>query len=365
MKIVFVSQPLATGGTKRVVAALANRFYELGHEVKIIIVDNGEENSYFTYDEIEIISIAKPHNPVLDFLYRAKEIRHYLKRYKPDIVLPFATQKNVSVLFAMLFTDQKIIISERNNPFRDPRSRYLRILRKLLYFTSDGFVFQTEEAKNFFSKGIQRRSCVIANPVNLSLPDVWPGKREPRIVMVNRLDIQKNIKMGIVAFAHLIKKYPQYRLEIYGRGPLESELKEYISKKKLTGKVILKGFCSNVTEQIQNAEIFMLTSDYEGMSNSLMEAMALGLVCISTDDSNGGAKSIIKDGENGVLIPVRNTKACIYALNKVVESEEFREKLSRNAVKIRNDLSIGNVAIQWLEYIKKIVYGTRWYDGIE
>ena len=106
----------------------------------------------------------------------------------------------------------------------------------------------------------------------------------------------------------------------------------------------------------------MLTSDYEGMSNSLMEAMALGLVCISTDDSNGGAKSIIKDGENGVLIPVRNTKACIYALNKVVESEEFREKLSRNAVKIRNDLSIGNVAVQWLEYIKKIVYGTEQYD---
>lgn len=355
MKIVFVTQPLATGGTERVVAALANRFYELGHEVKIIIVDNGEENLYFTYDEIEIISVAKPNNPVLDFLYRAKEMRHYLKRYKPDIVLPFATQKNVSVLFAMLFTNQKIIISERNNPYKDPRSKYLRILRKLLYFTSDGFVFQTDEAKKYFSKRIQERSCVIANPVNSLLPDVWQGKREPRIVMVNRLDIQKNIKMGIVAFAHLIKKYPQYKLEIYGRGPLESELEEYILKKKLSGKVIMKGFCSNVTEQIRNAEVYLLTSDYEGMSNSLMEALALGLVCISTDHPTGGARALIKNGENGLLVPIRNTEACTKAIDKVLSSDSLKYNLSKNAVRIREQLSIENVAVQWETYIRKII----------
>lgn len=323
--------------------------------MKIIIVDNGEENSYFTYDEIEIISVAKPHNPVLDFLYRAKEIRHYLKRYKPDIVLPFATQKNVSVLFAMLFTNQKIIISERNNPFRDPRSRYLRILRKLLYFTSDGFVFQTEEAKKFFSRGIQKRSCVIANPINSMLPDVWVGEREPRIVMVNRLDSQKNIKMGIAAFAQVLKKYPQYTLEIYGRGSLEDELRQYISEKNLNGKVILKGFCSNVTEQIRNAMIYILTSDYEGMSNSLMEAMALGLVCISTDDPNGGSRALINDGKNGLLIPVRDTKACIQALDRVLESDKLRDMLSRNAVKIRDNLSIKSVANKWMTYIQRVI----------
>ena len=132
MKIVFVTQPLSTGGTERVVAALANRFFELGHEVKIIIVDNGDENTYFTYKEIELVYVDKPNNLVIDFFHRARVMRKYLRKYKPDIVLPFATQKNVSVLFAMLLTNQKIIIAERNNPYKDPKSKYLRALRKLL-----------------------------------------------------------------------------------------------------------------------------------------------------------------------------------------------------------------------------------------
>ena len=355
MKIVFVTQPLSTGGTERVVAALANRFFELGHEVKIIIVDNGDKNTYFTYKGIELINIDKPNNFVIDFFHRARVIRKYLKNYKPDVVLPFATQKNVSVLFAMLFTNQKIIISERNNPYKDPRSRYLRILRKLLYFTADGYVFQTEGAKGYFSKSIQKRACVIPNPINSFIPDVWEGDREQRVVMVNRLDSQKNIKMGIDAFSHVVKKYPQYRLEIYGKGPLEKELQQYITEKNLNEKVILKGFCTNVTEQIRNAEIYLLTSDYEGMSNSLMEALALGLVCISTDHPTGGAKALIKNGENGLLIPIRNIEACAKAINKVLSSDSLRIKLSENAVRIREQLSIENIAVQWETYIRKII----------
>ena len=355
MKIVFVTQPLSTGGTERVVAALANRFFEIGHEVKIIIVDNGDKNTYFTYKEIELVYVDKPNNLVVDFFHRARVIRKYLKKYKPDVVLPFATQKNVSVLFAMLFTKQKIIISERNNPYKDPRSRYLRILRKLLYFTADGYVFQTEGAKEYFSKSIQKRACVIANPINSSIPDVWTGKREPRIVMINRLDSQKNIKMGISAFSQIVSKHPEYTLEIYGKGPLEDELKQYIAKKKLNGNVKLKGFCSNVTEQIRNAEIYLLTSDYEGMSNSLMEALALGLVCISTDHPTGGAKALIRNGENGMLIPVRNTEACTQAIDRVISSDSLKERLSKNAVKIREQLSVENIAIQWMEYIRKVI----------
>lgn len=351
MKIVFVTQPLTKGGAERVVAALANRFVELNHEVKIIIVANGDENTYFTRDEIELVYIKKPKNPVFDLFYRAQQIRRYLNEFKPDVVLPFATQKNVSVLLAALFSKHKVIISERNNPYLDPTNKNLRILRKLLYWTAEGFVFQTGDAKNYFSKSIQKRSCIIANPVNDSIPDVWEGEREKRIVMVNRLTPQKNITMAIDAFKAISQSRPDYRMEIYGRGPLENELKAYICKCQMEEKILFKGFCADVTEQIRNAEIYLMTSDYEGMSNSLMEALALGLVCVSTDHPTGGARALITNKENGMLFPVKDTDACIKALNEVLDSAELRKKISKNAVQIREKQSIEVIADQWLEFI--------------
>ena len=354
MKIVFVSQPLSTGGAERVVAALANRFSELGHEVKIFIVANGDENTYFTRDEVELIYIKKPKNPMMDLVYRAYKIRKYLNAYKPDVVLPFTTQKNVSVLLATLLSKHKVIISERNNPYKDPTNKGLRILRKLLYWTAEGFVFQTEDAKCFFSESIQKRSCIIANPINESIPDLWSGEREKRIVMVNRLTPQKNIPMAIDAWKAISQDWPEYRMEIYGRGSLEEELKAYTRQCRVDNKIEFKGFCADVTKQIRNAEIYLMTSDYEGMSNSLMEALAMGLVCVSTDHPTGGARALISHQENGMLFPVGDTDACIRALKEVLSSKELREKISRNAVRIREKQSIETIAEHWLSYINSI-----------
>ena len=355
MKIVFVTQPLSTGGAERVVAALANKFYELGHEIKIIIVDNGDKNVYYTHENIEFIHINKPANPVYDLLYRSKQIRKYLNKYKPDVVLPFTTQKNVSVLMATLFSKHPVIVAERNNPYQDPKSKCLRILRKLLYFTSNRFVFQTDEAKAFFSKKIQERSCVISNPVSDSLPEVWHGTREHRIVLVNRLDFQKNIKLAIDAFSIISDKNPGYKMEIYGKGPLEAEIRQYIEKKHLKDKVRLMGFCNDVLNEIKKAEIYLLTSNYEGMSNSLMEALSMGLVCISTDHPTGGARALINNGENGLLISTNSLEECVNALESVINSQDMRNKLSQNAIKIREQLSIDCIANQWINYIKDII----------
>lgn len=355
MKIIFVSQPLSTGGAERVVAALSNQFCDMGHDVKIIVVDNGDQNTYYTYESIEIIHIAKPKNPLIDLLYRSYHIRMILNENNPDIVLPFTTQKNVSVLLAALCSKHKVIVSERNNPYLDPRNKVLRILRKLLYWSSEGFVFQTEDAKAFFSRTIQIRSCVIANPINSNLPSVIDGVRKKRIVMVNRLDPQKNIIMGIDAFISLANSYPEYSLEIFGKGPLEKEVRDYIHEKGMDERVFLRGFCNDVTSQIRDAEIFLMTSDYEGMSNSLMEALALGLVCISTDHPTGGARALINDHENGILFPVRDKEKCILAIKEVLDSKELRDKLSSNAIKIRQTHSISVIAKAWLDYIQKII----------
>ncbi len=355
MKIVFVSQPLSTGGAERVIAALANRFHEIGHDVKIVVVDNGDSNVYYTHAGIEFIHIPKPSNPVYDLFYRAKVMRQYFNEYKPDIILPFTTQKNVSVLLATLFTDHTVIISERNNPYLDPKNKALRILRKMLYFTADGFVFQTDGAKAYFSKKIQVRSCVIANPLSDNLPVPWASERRKTIVMVNRLDPQKNLKMAIDAFAEVAKKYPDYNLEIFGKGPLQGEITEYVESMHLESKVFLRGFCKNVCEKIVDARIYLMTSDFEGMSNSLMEALAIGLPCISTDHPTGGAKALIRDHENGILIPVRDIDACVTAILELIEDEDLCCSLSDNSAKLRDELTVEHIANQWLSYINSII----------
>ena len=360
MKIVFVSQPLSTGGAERVVASLANRFYELGHEIKIVVVDNGDSNVYFVHEQIEFVHISKPSNPMLDLLHRARVMRSFFSEYEPDIIIPFTTQKNISVLLATLFTKHKVIACERNNPREDPTNKVLRLLRKLLFWTADGYVFQTENAKRYFSKRIQKKSTVIPNPISDTLIEPWLGKKENRIVMASRLNPQKNIDMAIDAMKEISKRYPDYILEVYGKSysglyDYENHLKQRVAMEGLQKYVFFKGFCTDVHEQIKKASIFLITSNHEGMSNSLMEALALGLVCISTDDPNGGARALIQSNENGILIPVGDSNACIAAIDNILKNDILREKCSNNALKIRKELSSERIAEIWLEYISEIV----------
>ena len=360
MKIVFVSQPLCSGGAERVVAALANEFDNNGHEVKIIVVDNGDQNVYRTNQSIEFIHIDKPNNPAIDLYNRAKIMRKFFNNYKPDIIIPFTTQKSVSTLLSVLFTKHRVISCERSNPELDPSNKILRILRKMLYWTSDGFVFQTEGAKRYFSKEIQKRSVIIPNPISKDLIEAYQGIRKHKIVMVNRIDRAKNIEMAIDAMYQVHKLYPDYTLEIYGKSYIgehnyEEELRQRILDKNLKDVVIFKGFSSKVHLEIRDASAFLLTSNHEGMSNALMEAMALGIPCIATDDPSGGAKSLIRDKKNGLLIPVGDTKACVEALKEVLSRPILRERLGRNAVGIRQELSAENISKRWITYIKEVM----------
>lgn len=364
MKIVFVSEPLSTGGAERVVAALANSFLEKGNEVKIIVVDNGDDNVYYTHPDIEFIHIRKPKNPIVDLTYRAITMRRFFSDYNPDVIIPFTTQKNVSVLLASLFSRNTVISCERNNPREDPSNVFLRVLRKMLYWTSEGFVFQTRNAQEYFSKSIQQRSIVIPNPLSNALIEPWRGKRKKTIVMASRLNPQKNLEMAIESFRNVRERHPDYILKIFGKSyqgsyEYENKLKQMIENGNLSQNVFLEGFSDNLHENIKDATVFLLTSNHEGMSNSLMEAMALGLPCISTDDPNGGAKSLIQDHVNGILIPVGDTQACTNSLLELIENDQLRHNISENAVTIRETLDISKISETWLSYIKEVVKNNK------
>lgn len=153
--------------------------------------------------------------------------------------------------------------------------------------------------------------------------------------------------MAIDAFEKFNKVHPEYIYEIYGEGELRESIQQYIEKKNLREKVFLKGFYQNIHSEIVNAAVFVLPSNYEGISNSMLEALAIGLPVICTDCPIGGARQVIENGKNGVLIPVGDTAALFNAMCKIVEDEDFAGLLSSNATNVRNDYNADLICKKW------------------
>src|SRR5699024_245151 len=212
----------------------------------------------------------------------------------------------------------------------------------------DGFVFQTEGAKSYFSKTIQNKGIVINNPVFIKYNDFnLPDKRRKVIVNVGRLHTQKNQTLLINAFKNISNYFPEYKLEIYGEGPLEYKLENQIKALDLTDKVTLKGTTNDLFAEIVDASLFVLSSDYEGMPNALMEAMALGLPCISTNCRPGGASELINDGKNGKITPIGSTEHLSHAMIDVLKHPLDAEKMGKKAKEICNTHSKENTFVFW------------------
>lgn len=234
--------------------------------------------------------------------------------------------------------------------------KIFKIIRRILYPLSNGCVFQTKQAQEYYQNIIKCETKVIRNPLN---PDFkvkpFDGIRTKRIVTMGRLSIEKNQIMLIDAFSKIAKCYPEYILEIYGDGPLRSELQQQIKTLNMENKIILKGRKDNIQQYIFDAEIFVLPSNSEGMPNALLESMALGLACISTDCPIGGAAVIIENEKNGLLIPMNDVDALVQSIKILIEDSKFAHKLRLEAVKVLDDFDAVNVCMNWEIYLKNVV----------
>ena len=351
MQITFVAASLGDGGAERVVSELASEMWRQGHAVSIIVVGSSQR-SYTIEEGIPAIDCAKKYPiPGLGFAKRVAAIRQALKACQTEVCISFNTTVNIYAALACSGLKCKLILSERNDPRFYPAGKGQRALRKLTYGRADGYVFQTPEAKSWFSEKIQRRGTIIFNPVNPALPAAFSGTRTKRVVTAVRLEPQKNLKMAVDAFAKLSGEYPEYVFEIYGKGSLREELAAYIDECGLTESVFLKGNSSTLYTDILDAEMFVLSSDFEGMSNSMLEAIAMGIPTISTDYPSGGARAIIEDGVNGLLIPVGDTDSLYRAMKRLIEEPGLAEKISLNGVELQHRLAVEQISAQWLEFI--------------
>ena len=246
IKIMFVLPSLGSGGAERVVSVLSNELYERSYDVSVVLLAN-KNISYEMHSGVKLFFLEGDKfngntNPIHRTLRRTVAIKNITKMISPNIVVSFMSDTNMDVCMALFFSKIPLVVSERNDPSIDPASNVKRLLRNVLYCRPNWFVFQTPDAKRYFSKKIQDRSNIVLNPLSGSIPDCWLGEREKRIVSVGRLNNQKNFPLLIEAFLLFHKKHPDYILEIYGDGMLEDKLKSYISDCQLEEFVFLKGF---------------------------------------------------------------------------------------------------------------------------
>ena len=356
MKIAFITRSLAGGGAERVVSVLANSLSENKEVSEVDIISIIEDKvTYPVNDKVKYYANASQRNGKINRVFqRYSFLRKYLKKVNPDIVISFCTQINIYSILANHGMKGKLIISERNDPNRDPVQAYVRKLRNLIYKLCKNAVFQTPDAKAYFKNIIKGKKTVIMNPIKNNLPDQFVGKRENRIVSVARLTDVKNHDLLIKAFSNILKKHPDYNLEIYGEGPEKDNLQNLIKRLGIADHVFLKGFVNNVHGEIVSAACFVLPSNYEGISNSMIEALGMGIPSVCTDCPIGGARMMIENGVNGLLVPVGDQQAIENAICRIIEDQEFSDKLSLESVKIKDKLTPEKISREWMNFIKSI-----------
>lgn len=364
MRIFICESHFSAGGAERVVANLAN-FLSKNHTVKVVSLTKSEmaykiEKTIMTtcidkkVYRTDVGKVKKVINKITKNSYRLYRLKKEIRDFDPDLILAFLPEPS----FLTLFLKKKnipVVISVRNDPKIEYKSKGYHALMKWLYPRVDGIVFQTEEAKSYFKNIITCSTNVIPNPINPEfIRQPFNGIRTKNIVAVGRLSKQKNHKILIEAFSKLSKKFKDYNLIIYGEGELREELISLIKKKKLTDKVFLPGVQKDIKDKIYDASLFVMPSLYEGMPNALMEAMALGLPVISTDCPCGGPAFLIENGENGLLVKVNDISGLTKAMEKVLSDPKFSRKLSLGATKIAQTLSPDKINKEWESFLLQI-----------
>ena len=261
-------------------------------------------------------------------------------------------------IIALMGTGIPIIYSERNDPNKTNQGKVEKIYRKIVEIGAKHIVFQTNGARTYYSNRVQRKSSIILNPVNLEkIPErIKEEINYSEIVSVARLEPQKNQELLIDAFNIVSKNHKDVVLKIFGEGSLKNKLQNKIDEIGLKNRVFLMGAKPDVLEWIKESFCFVLSSDFEGLPNSLIEAMCMGIPCISTDCSPGGARELLRN-DRGMVVPCGNKEELAGAINMYLEKKDIAMKYGDEAFEVRYEVEASMVARKWIILLEKIRKG--------
>lgn len=348
-KIIMVNSRLSNGGSERVMTILANQFAKnKEYDVHMILLRESNDNVYEVNNRVKLHQFSyNTNNKIIKAIRRYKMLKNFLKNEKPDIVISFMIDINILTLLSGRSMRNKIIVSERADPQSKERNIIHRHLEKKLYPKCKKVVLQTNDVKKYYTKNKVYNTVVIPNPISGEIPKPNYGKRNQTIVSAGRMTSQKNFKLLIDGFSRIAERYSNYNLVIYGQGPLLNRLKEQASEYGLDKRIIFPGFVRDVDNKINEASIYVSTSNYEGISNSMMEALAMGVPTICTDCPVGGAAMMIENNVNGILIPMNDVDALYNAMTKILDNKDFSDKISKEAIKIKDKYSVEKIVKEW------------------
>ncbi len=386
---------LQKGGAERVMCNLADYFYEQEYKVTLVTtylapveyevkhaawkrVPAGAEGAELVADPDENPAWVDPKGGDPDGIQRVfsallkneqrgraeniklryRKLRDIWKSLNPDFILSFIGKNNIMALSTATKDGYKVVVSVRADPDMEYNTFALKSSMLATFGKAAGVIVQSNGAKDKFPGYIRKKCTILPNSVDPSFirKRGIGGTREKKIVMVARLHENKNQALVMEAFKDATKdRFQDYRLVFYGDGPDRIKLQHHAITLGIADRVEFMGNVQHVAEHIEKARIFVLASDHEGMPNSLIEAMCLGIACISTDCPCGGPRDLIVDGVNGLLVPVQDKKALTQAMVKLLENDVLANNLGEAATKLQRRFAPDVSNAMWRDYFERIM----------
>lgn len=350
MKILFIVRALGNSGASKQLAMTANALVKRGHEVAAFTYCSNQSYEQLS-DKVKYIS-SKVYGKLSEYIYTVFNIRKVVKRERPDIVISWRANAGCFTRLATIGLCCKVVYSERTDPYMET-SAFLKFATWVCGF-SDGGVFQTEKARDYYRR-LAPKSVVIPNPFECkSLPEIVPiSERMNEIACVGRFFIvQKRQDVLLEAFKKVHQRFPHYKLVFYGDGADLYKVK--LIAEGLRDAVVFKGAVKDVIEYVKNSRLLVLSSDYEGIPNVILEAFAAGTPVVSTDCSPGGAKVLIEDEINGFIVPCRNVDAIAEKSIQVITDDNLSLQFIEASRKKLAEFNYERIADRWNEYIINI-----------
>ncbi len=359
MVLCFCLSTLHHGGAERVVANICNELCKNNTVYIVLLSGQSTESIYDLNNNVHVLSLNKTYNKQFKRFHKIKPLVELFKQLNPDAVISFLPFVNVICHFACKLAKIVHITSERNDPRRDPKNIVLRLLKEYSMKKSNGLVCQTDEFKEYYLKRGVKNVTVIPNPVFIDacLKTPLAKDRDKKIVYAGRLERQKNVILLIRSFKNIQKKYCNYSLTIYGDGKDKKTLMKYVSHHNINN-VEFAGPSKEWHRCVNNSRLFVLCSNYEGMPNSLLEALCLCVPCVSTNYGKAGPYFLINNGENGLICKKNSVDDLTHCIERLIESNDLCQQFSNKNAELHKKYDINIISKRWEAFILNTINST-------
>lgn len=355
MKIIFLIPDMGFGGAERVVSILSKEIADRGFSVDIVCL-YGDRVQYEISPKVTLLNFSEKNTSKRS---RMLNLRYYFKlqkkQYNKVVAVAFQASCLNTAIASAMFTGVKVMATERTNPYKKGNSLIKRIKASIPYVLSDFCVFQTNDARNYYKVIPDRKCAIIGNPITPS-KYLWNGNSNPSgLISICRINKAKNLLMSIRVLEKLKPIYPNIHLDVYGTGDselLDSLILE-VERLGVKNNISFKGNTDSVLELLSNHSVFLSTSDYEGISNSMLEAMSVGMPLVCTDCPIGGARMMLSDG-CGLLSPVGDVDAFAANVDFVLSHPIESKRMAKLAQEKTLEYSQENISKEWYNIFIKM-----------